>query len=392
MTGLTARILMLVLLAIFSTSAPATAANLSSGDRVRVDVYGRADLSGEFEIRSSGKIALPLIGEIPAAGLTIPQLETSIAGELSRIERNPVVTISYSNLRPVFVLGYVRSPSAVPFRPGMTVLQAVSVSGGYGTGRLDSIDTQLEAIRARESRDALLVRRDTLLARKARLIAERERAGDLSLDTILRERMNVPAVGEIVETERLLLKSRAGQLASRQVNLERRRQIFDEEIAALRAQLEDLRQEKIVVLKERDIMTSLESQKLTSRPRATEAQRTVLRVQSEISGTTALLARAQASRAQVEQELNELYSGQLQGVLADISNVEQSLREVQEHLEAAREQIVVTGSALLGQAARDELAQAGSIILVRDGKRSRIDETSELRPGDVIDVPFPSTH
>ena len=129
-------ILLITALACFAGAGNAQDASaiyrLSSGDQIKITVYGHEDLSGEFEVDSQGSIGLPLIEEVMAAGLTVEELEIAITDELKPdYLRNPSVTIEVLSYRPIFILGEVRAPGAYPYAKGMTVVNVVALAGGY---------------------------------------------------------------------------------------------------------------------------------------------------------------------------------------------------------------------------------------------------------------------
>lgn len=113
--------------------AQKTSYTLGVGDKVRVITFGNQDLTGEFRVNDSGKIAMPLLGSVPAAGKTPEQLQASIAGQLEsrNLLHKPNISVEITEYRPVFVLGEVNRPGEYPYKPGMTVLSAVSTAGGF---------------------------------------------------------------------------------------------------------------------------------------------------------------------------------------------------------------------------------------------------------------------
>ena len=116
---------------------------LDAGDRVRVTVFGEADLSGEFQIDGQGSFPMPLIGTVAAAGKTPRGLEQYIAtlyrdGYLV----NPQIGVEVLNFRPFSILGEVRNPGSFPYREGLTVLSAIALAGGF-TFRADEDDIRL---------------------------------------------------------------------------------------------------------------------------------------------------------------------------------------------------------------------------------------------------------
>lgn len=105
---------------------------LGSGDKLRVNVFGEADLSGEFVVDDSGFVRLPLIGQIPAGGRTVRQLEQDIAARLgAQYLRDPRVSIEVMSRRPFYIIGEVNKPGEYPFVAGMSVINAVAMAGGY---------------------------------------------------------------------------------------------------------------------------------------------------------------------------------------------------------------------------------------------------------------------
>jgi len=105
---------------------------LGTGDRVRVIVFNEEDLSGEFEVDSTGSLALPLIGNVSARGLTLREFETSIADALrDGYLKDPRVSVEVLNFRPFYIIGEVENGGEYDFVPEMTVLNAVALAGGY---------------------------------------------------------------------------------------------------------------------------------------------------------------------------------------------------------------------------------------------------------------------
>lgn len=116
-----------------STSTGAVADYLlGTGDKLRVIVFGEQDLSGEFDITAAGKVSLPLIGQVQAAGLTLDQFEKEVADNLANgYLTSPKVSVEVLNYRPFYIIGEVDKPGQYPYTNGMTILNAVAVGGGY---------------------------------------------------------------------------------------------------------------------------------------------------------------------------------------------------------------------------------------------------------------------
>jgi polysaccharide export outer membrane protein len=105
-------------------------------DRVQVSVWRNPELSVTVPVRPDGMISVPLIGDVRAGGLTAVEVADLIKKKLSVIIRDPSVAVILTDLRSheflsrVRVTGSVRTPRSLPYRQGMTVLDAVLEAGG----------------------------------------------------------------------------------------------------------------------------------------------------------------------------------------------------------------------------------------------------------------------
>jgi polysaccharide biosynthesis/export protein len=114
---------------------------LDSGDRLRVVVFGQEGLTNSYVLDASSGIDMPLIGPVPARGLTTDQLSGRIADMLRQgYVREPHVAVEVEAYRPFFILGEVAAPGQYPYTPNMTVETAVAIAGGFGPrGLRDSV-------------------------------------------------------------------------------------------------------------------------------------------------------------------------------------------------------------------------------------------------------------
>lgn len=105
---------------------------LDTGDQVKIVVFGHADLSGQFVVSSTGKVSMPLIGEVNAKGLNLRQLEQAIIRKLRPdFLKNPQVSAEVANYRPFYIIGEVKNPGTYPYVNGMRILNAVAIAGGF---------------------------------------------------------------------------------------------------------------------------------------------------------------------------------------------------------------------------------------------------------------------
>ena len=118
-----------------STPAPEGQADsdyvIGADDVLRISVWKEPDLSETLPVRPDGKISMPLLNDIPAAGLSPLQLKDSITEKLKKYIADPRVTVVVTamNSRRIFVSGEVLHSGPMTLLPHMTMLQALSQAG-----------------------------------------------------------------------------------------------------------------------------------------------------------------------------------------------------------------------------------------------------------------------
>ena len=106
---------------------------IGENDILDIDVWKEKEISRAIPVRPDGKISLPLIGEIQATGMTPLQLQDDIAQRLKAFLANPQVTVIVSDPRSHHfnIVGEVAKPGTYPLSQSMTVLDAISLAGGF---------------------------------------------------------------------------------------------------------------------------------------------------------------------------------------------------------------------------------------------------------------------
>lgn len=113
-----------------------SAYHIGVDDEVKVSVWQNPGLEVSVPVRPDGKISVPLVGDVDAGGRTPEEVSGEIQEKLKTYVRDPQVTVIVTQLRSheylsrVRVTGAVRQPVSVPYRQGMTVLDAVLAAGG----------------------------------------------------------------------------------------------------------------------------------------------------------------------------------------------------------------------------------------------------------------------
>jgi polysaccharide export outer membrane protein len=107
---------------------------IGTDDVMSVVFWRDKELSADVTVRPDGKISLPLLNDVQAAGLTPAQLKDRIAEEAKKYVEDPTVTVEVKaiNSRKVFITGEVMKRGAYPITGSTTVLQLISIAGGLG--------------------------------------------------------------------------------------------------------------------------------------------------------------------------------------------------------------------------------------------------------------------
>jgi exopolysaccharide production protein ExoF len=377
-----------------SGMAQETRYKLGIQDRVRVHVHEWPALTGEFTIGANGDVTLPLIGQLRAAGLETGELAAAIGARLrTKVEliQAPDTAVDVVQYRPFYILGYVDRPGEYPFRPGMLVLNAVSIGGGmYRPARGSSTDwgLQRDAITARGDIRVIAVRRQELEARRFRLEAEVQ-----ALETF----PPIPAdvsndLRRVLDEEKALFQSRLDRVNNQVESFNNTIELLEREIVAIQGQIGANQRQRDSVSRELEDTRGMVSRGLAPAPRVLPLERTVSQLESEQKAMETMILRARQqinlTRAQISnvrderralaasdllglrvqaQELTERYNT-LVRVMADSSD----LIELGDERETT-EQVVVP---------------AYAIVRIENGEvvERNVTETTRVQPGDIIKV------
>jgi len=389
-----------VLLALLSAgrAAAAEAYRLQPGDVVEIGVVSLPELRQRSTVTLDGEVAVPLAGPLPAAGLTLSELRARVKEVLPAHvlrRRTPEgrsidvviepdeVSVTVAEHRPVYVNGDVAKPGELPYRPGLTVRQAVALAGGYDLARARIPNPVLETADLRAQYGALLSEMAKQQVRKARIRAELEGAGDLAPDASAG-----PLPADVVALARRQLEAARAEVEAEKAYLARVIEQTERQIATLteqrQKQEEGLEQQTADAAKTRQLF----ERGLAPFNRVTEEQRALLMSSDRLLQTTAQLTQTERLREQLGRDLQKVEKQRRLRLLDELQDAETATASLRAQLEGVAEKLVYTGalrSQLVGgKAGRPDLA----LVRRSGGAAERIpaEEDAELRPGDVVEV------
>jgi polysaccharide biosynthesis/export protein ExoF len=381
------------LLISFAPGACAADYALGVGDKLRIKVQEWPDLSGEYAVGPAATISLPVIGDLPAGGVTTRELAQTISTRLrdsAKLTATPSSSVEIIHFRPFFILGDVQSPGEYAYRPGLTVLQAVTIAGGYYRPsetmfRLerDAIAAKGEiVIRSREARQ--------LNARIARLEAEQKNAPAIAFPAGL-DGATDGADQVLIQEERAIFAANNDTVAKTLETLDRYVKLYQQEIETIKAQIESEKRQFASVQKEFDSIKSLADKGLASLPRQLASERTLAQIQGTIQGLDATVLRARQNISQTEQRRIDLLSGRTERVNRDLQKARADAAETASRIRVARDllrEAEVIAPALYAN--NQPGVRAASFTIARpgaaDASEIQADSATLLQPGDVLTV------
>ncbi|MGO4684955.1 polysaccharide biosynthesis/export family protein [Hyphomicrobium sp. 2TAF46] len=362
---------------------------LDTGDKLHIAVHDWPDLTGEFNVTATGTIFLPVIGEVPVKGFTASEVATKIATELQQRQKLndlPSATTEIIQFRPFYVLGDVQSPGSFPFQPGLTVMQAVSVAGGYyRLVDVASLRLERDAIAAKGDIEVLQTRMKQLQARQIRLSAEQSGAMELAFPSEwMKEDRSSPET-RLVAEEQAIFTTNNDSFAQRKATFDRFHEIYEGEVTSIKQQIESERQQYRSVQDELTSVTSLVAQGLTQKPRKQSLERTLAQVSGNIQGFNTLVLQAQQNISQTEQAKLDLLVQRSERINRDTQLTRAEIDSTKAKIETAKRlvyeaQIATPDTISHTKTARFLVAKQGQ------GEATEVGAGTPLEPGDVLTV------
>ncbi|MDQ0391440.1 polysaccharide biosynthesis/export family protein [Labrys monachus] len=376
---------------------------LGAQDKVRIKVvdwqagekqlYEWIELTGDYSVGADGAISLPLIGNVPARGKTPGELATAIS-DLVKTRANlliqPSTSVEVVQFRPIYVLGDVDKPGEYSYRPDLSVLQAVSIAGGFFRPP-DVANMRLgrDTINAQGDLDNANLDLRRMLARKARLEAEQAGATTIAVPDALKGSPDGPA---LIAAEQTIMAARRDQLKAQLTAIAGLKDLYTKEIASLDEKKTAEDQQLDNAMRELKSISGLVNQGLALSSRQFALQSSVSDAQAAVVDNATQRIRAQQEMSKAEREGIDLQQSRK-------TEIEGSLRDTAAAIEQDAAKIA-TARGLIQEAiatgrsdATQQISAPPTYTIVRaaDGHTSRLqaDEGTAVQPGDVVRVTIP---
>lgn len=377
-------------------TAPA-AYRVSVGDVLSFDILDDAELPTSLTIGTDGAAAFPLIGAFKIEGRTIPEAVDALRNEyLSRqLLTDPKLSLSIVTVRPVLILGEVRTPGSFAYYPGLTVEQAVGLAGGPQTAMSNPADRIIAQAKLRgtiEETDVEIVREAVYTARLYAQLRGSEKVDLKDIPESVKMYVDEASVGPVVAIEEKILKT---DLLSTKNQME----ILNQSIMQTEASLTILdklkeQQEEVVALNEQ-----VEARTLALRKRElnteSELSRVKMATSSEKSRLLELISeigRSNRELANLKLQLETLKANREKEILTLLQEREATLKKLETQRQTTKEQMVLMAAAEVDSSKQEQVSFLYKIDR-ETGRgetkgRQSIQATSltAVLPGDVIFV------
>lgn len=362
--------------------AQETGDGFADGDVLKITAFGREDLTGQYSVQRGPLLSLPLIGTVKLDNSTPRQLETELAKAWENRLGSPMsVTVEYAQRAPFYVLGAVNAPGAYPYRSGLTVLQAVAVSGGIEKTLKGNDNLRIDLIHERERRLQAIEALARATARKARLLAERDGKEQFTLDPPF-SLLPQDQMDTIISEESRLLDSRARQDALKQKLMSGRIKLGEAEVVSYQRQLDSMNSQRGQIAKEVARIRRVPGQQA----RAFELDQRATSLETTRASIAASISRAKVEIETARNGIADLQEARQREISEALQEAEQTIRENEVTVASTQEVLDAVGGVDGGQVLTFKLMRNG-----RDDVAG-VMSTTLLRPGDLLEVGVAAQH
>ena len=376
---------------------------IQPGDTIEVAIVGFPELQSRSAVDIDGKISIPLIGRLTAAGLILSELRQSIETLLpSRTFRQrssdgkeftafitpQQLNISFAQYRPIYIGGDVSRPGELPFRPRMTVGDAVSAAGGYDVLRFRSENPFLDSANLRNEHQTLWINFVREQARSWRLRRELGEQIELRQGEFNEAPVPTSLLAEIERLETDQLRTRNEDHQKEQLYLRAAIQQAQERARILAQQ--QSREEEGLRADNADLArgTTQFQQGVSTFMRFQDARRASLLSATRLLQTSTRLAEVEKEQQDLTRNLDRLDDTRRITLLRELQDAGIRLAELRSSLQATSEKVQYVGI-LRSQLVRGA-GSGARLTIVRhnlEGRREFIvQEDAELMPGDRVAI------
>ncbi|SFJ61697.1 exopolysaccharide production protein ExoF [Bosea sp. OK403] len=396
--------LLLSVLALSRASADDLDYRLGPDDRLRIkvsewrpvsgDTFEWAALNGEFTINSVGILSMPIIGAIRAENATTVEIAAMIAERLKAVAgliRSPNAAVEIAQYRPFYILGTVEKPGEYAYRPGLSVIQAISIAGGFFRSDSNASRFEREAILAESEIRFMEAQRLALLLKRDRLLSELRKSDKISFSDEVVRHPDAGSARQGMEEEAMLFASRQLAINSQRDLLLQAKALLEGELKTLGAKTVTQQKQYDLVRKELDNINALVSKGLAVNPRQLAVEQNLAQIESQGLDLVLAIARTKQDISRTERNLADLKNQREADLNKELRETQVSLQQATDRVNSQRMLLYdsrVLAPRLQSQQASESAKLSYSIVRRQDGliREIAVDQTAPVRPGDIVKI------
>ena len=369
---------------------------LDRGDVLRLNVYGRPDISADYRVSDGGLLRVPQVGNFDARGKSLQVVEDEIRVSLEKLTSQPAyLQLDILERRPFFIVGSVERPGAYPHVPGMTVIHAVALAGGHyrgAPGSLMATELTREQNRVHQAVSELALQ----LAQRARLHAELENKDVISTPKELLDLATEPLAEQLIQQQTEILQRQNTMRDQNIASLEAAINSSRKEISALEEQLRTLSNQSELRKKQLASIRDLAKSGLVNQQRAFDEEMAASLLARDTQETIASISRAQRALQDNERALALVTLDRKVRIDQDLAILDDAIARNKSILEGSQ-RLVTQYSGLTDTAIQPNGIQPTLQfeILRRDAngvlRTIEVTEETPMTPGDVLRVTVPTS-
>lgn len=362
---------------------------LGPQDKLRIFVHEWPLLAGEFTVGANGALSLPLVGEVRAVGLRPSEIATRLADTLRAkkdLSSLPEISVEVVQYRPFYIMGQVDKPGEYQFRPGMSVLSAVSIAGGmYRMTELGSWTFTRDVSQLKTEQTLLELKREELLVKEIRLMAEAAGSDKVSFSS-LRSLVPEERLPELESREREVFEANRESVRRESKALLGSIALLEGEVEEINRQLASEKKQLRLFEDELNQHKGRLQRGLATRNRTLELEQARATYERNLSELERKLIEARQRIATAERENNKIIRERRNAATGELQTVRALQDENQKRRQASRN---LADKVQPMQSGGQDRANAVYSIVRTTGRTQRefpASESTTIEPGDIVHV------
>jgi polysaccharide export outer membrane protein len=384
--------LFLVFMLTFASLSEAAPFRLDSGDILEISVFRRDDLNRRMTVDADGNIWVPLVGEVRASGLTLPELRSKVRDLLAGSDsvRGADVMVDLVEHRPFFIHGSVLKAGAFPYRPGMTIRHALALAGGLSlSGASGSF--AIAPVAGAELRGKFEELKGQIAAQQIRvagLRAEAETKTEINTTALARAIASRPEIARLIQLETDRIMARQAEREKEQQYLRNSIKLSDTQVSTLEEGQKADEEATRLQYEEYERVAELSRKGLAPTSRVSDQQQAAVLFKIRERDTAGRLAFARLAREELVRKLEKVDDRPVR-IPLELQEAMKTLEQMKTQLASLGQQITLSGAtnSMLGN---PENVSVDITIFRKDrtGAQVRIaaNEDSDVEASDVVEV------